>query len=63
MLKDDADELKALQLANRINTKFFPNAVAVNNGKLESYYYVVLDQSMSEKKSSYNSKTLYKFFC
>lgn len=49
VLKDDTDELKALQLANRINTKFFPNVVSVNNGKLESYYYAVLDQSMSEK--------------
>lgn len=49
VLQDDADELQSLQLANRINTKFFPNVVAINDGKLESYYHVILDQSMSEK--------------
>lgn len=48
-LRENADELKSLRLANRINTSFFPNVVSVNNGKLESYYYALLDDSMSEK--------------
>jgi hypothetical protein len=48
-LQDNVDELKALQLANRINAKFFPNSVSVINGRLVSYYYVFLDQSISEK--------------
>lgn len=48
-LAENADEFLSLQLANRINVNFFPNAVSVSDGKLESYFYVFLDEVMSEQ--------------
>ena len=48
-LIEDADEFLSLQLANRINTNFFPNTVSVQNGKLYSFYYVFLEDKIAEQ--------------
>ena len=48
-LTEDADEFLSLQLANRINTNFFPNTVSVQNGKLYSFYYVFLEDKIEEQ--------------
>ena len=48
--KDETDELAALRLANRINSKYAPNALSVDEGRLWCYYFELLNGSIEAKK-------------
>jgi hypothetical protein len=47
--EENVDELKALQLANSINSSYMPNQVYVSGGRLCSIYYLLVAETLSEK--------------
>ena len=50
-MSDDVDELAALRLANRINSKYAPNAISVSDdGNLWTYYFEYIEGPVEAKK-------------
>lgn len=47
--EENMDELKALQLANSINSSYMPNQVYVSGDRLCSIYYLLVTDNLSER--------------